>query len=82
MNKISIKLKANKWYFRKQKVDVDIPSDAIIYVSPDIENEENHKAFVLSNITCIKHEKDNLIFQAKKKPYIDINVMIHFLRFK
>ena len=80
MNK-SIKLKANKWYFRKQKVDVDIPQDAIIYVTPDTE-EENHKAFVLSNITCVKLEKDRLTFKAKKKPHIDINVMIHFLRFK
>lgn len=82
MKKISIKLKANKWYFRKQKVDVDIPSDAIIYVQPDAKDEENHKAFVLSNITCVTHEKDKLIFKAKKKPSIDINVMLYFLRFK
>jgi len=82
MNKISIQLKANKWYYRKQKVNVDIPSDAIIYVQPNTENEENHKAFVISNITCVKHEKDKLIFKAKKKPFIDINVMLYFLRFK
>ena len=81
MEKVKIKLKANKWYFRKQKVDVDIPQDAIIYVAPDTE-KENHKAFVLSNITCVKHEKDKIIFKAKKKPFIDINVMLCFLRFK
>ena len=82
MEKVKIKLKANKWYFRKQKVDVDIPPDAIIYVQPDIENEENHKAFVISYITCVKHETDKIIFKAKKKPFIDINVMLCFLRFK
>ena len=82
MEKVKIKLKANKWYFRKQKAKVDIPSNAIIYVQPDTENEENHKAFVISYITCVKHEKDKLIFKAKKKPFIDINVMLCFLRFK
>lgn len=76
-----VTLKANKWYFRKQKVGVDIPQDAIIYVVPDIE-EENHKELVLSNITCVKHENGKLIFKAKKKPHIDINVMLYFLRFK
>lgn len=80
--KVKIQLKANKWYFHKQKVNVDIPSNAIMYVQPSMENEENHKAFVLSNITCVKHEKDKIIFTAKKKPYIDINVTLYFLRFK
>lgn len=77
---VKIQLKANKWYFCKQKAKVDIPSDAIVCVHPDMENE-NYKAFVISNITCVKHEKDKLIFTAKKKPFIDINVMLYFLRF-
>lgn len=79
---VKIQLKANKWYYRKQKAKVDIPSNAIIYVQPDTENEENRKAFVLSNITCVKRVKDELIFKAKKKPHIDINVMLYYLRFK
>jgi hypothetical protein len=80
VEKVKIQLKANKWCFRKQKVDTDIPSDAIIYVSPDTENEENYKAYILSNIICVRHEKDKIIFKAKKKPCIDINVMLCFLR--
>lgn len=79
---VKIQLKANKWYFRKQKAKVDIPSDAIVCVHPDMENEENYKAFVISNITCVKRGKDKIIFKAKKKPHIDINVMLYFLRFK
>jgi hypothetical protein len=47
-----------------------------------MENEENYKAFVISNITCVKRGKDKIIFKAKKKPHIDINVMLYFLRFK
>ncbi len=61
---------------------VDIPSNAMVCVQPDMENEENYKTFIISNITCVKRGKDELIFKAKKKPYIDINVMLYFLRFK
>lgn len=82
MEKVKIQLKANKWYFHKQKVNVHTPSDAIVYVYPDTKNEENRKVYALSNITCVKREKDKLIFTAKKKPSIDINVMLYFLRFK
>lgn len=82
IEKVKIQLKANKWYFRKQKVNVDIPLNAIMYVQPSIESEENYKAYSLSNIICVKHEKDKIIFKAQKKPHIDINVMLCFLRFK
>ena len=82
MEKVKIQLKANKWHFRKQEVTVHTPSDAIVYVYPDAKNEENCKLYALSNIICVKREKDKLIFKAKKKPSNDIDVMLYYLRFK